>query len=94
MAKFSLFNCLSFNVKITINSRNYMGLEKREKAIALIANGVSVYSMYTERSLLPENLSMIDFVLKSVPKDVKPEITIELVDEVFNYVSKAHLELS
>jgi hypothetical protein len=33
---------------------------------------------------------MYDFVLKAIPEDVKPELSVELIDEVFQYVSSAH----
>ena len=67
-----------------------MALSAREKAISLIANGIAAYSMYQANGSLPKNTSMIDFVLKAVPEDVKPEVTIELIDEIFAYVSGAH----
>ena len=67
-----------------------MALSPREKAISLISNGIAVYSLYQENNSLPENISLIDFILKAVPEDMKSEITIELIDEVFVYVSGAH----
>jgi hypothetical protein len=33
---------------------------------------------------------MYDFVLKVIPEDIKSELNIELVDEIFQYVSSAH----
>ena len=67
-----------------------MVLSPREKAISLISNGIAVYSLYQENNSLPENISLIDFILKAVPENMKSEITIELIDEVFVYVSGAH----
>ena len=67
-----------------------MVLSSREKAISLISNGIAVYSLYQENNSLPENISLIDFILKAVPENMKSEITIELIDEVFVYVSGAH----
>ena len=67
-----------------------MVLSPREKAVSLIANGIAVYSLYQENNSLPENTSLIDFILKAVPEKMKSEITIELIDEVFVYVSSAH----
>ena len=67
-----------------------MVLSPREKTISLISNGIAVYSLYQENNSLPENVSLIDFILKAVPEDMKSEITIELIDEVFVYVSGAH----
>ena len=67
-----------------------MDLTRKEKAIALISNGIAVYSLYQERGTLPENTTLIDFILKAVPEDMKSEISIELIDQVFEYVSIAH----
>jgi len=33
---------------------------------------------------------MYDFVLKVVPNDIRPELNIELIDEVFQYVTSTH----
>jgi hypothetical protein len=37
---------------------------------------------------LSENQSLIDFILKSIPEEIKSEISMDLIDEVFDYVSK------
>lgn len=67
-----------------------MVLTPKEKAVAIISNGIAVYSMLQERDGLPANTTMYDFIVKVVPKDIKPELTGNLVDEVFCYVSSAH----
>ena len=67
-----------------------MVLTNKEKIIAIIANGIAVYSLYQERGNLPENTTIFDFVLKAVPDSLKSELTPELIDEVFVYVSSAH----
>lgn len=69
-------------------------MERKEKAIALIANAIAVYSIHNEQGKMPKNSSMIDFILKSIPKDLKSEVSIELIDDVFEFVSGTHLELS
>ena len=69
-----------------------MVLTDKEKAISLISNAIASYSLFIAKGALPENTSMIDFVLKAVPEDLKPMITMELIDEVFEYVSKARLD--
>jgi hypothetical protein len=33
---------------------------------------------------------MYDFVLKVIPEDIKSELSVELIDEVFKYVSYTH----
>jgi len=67
-----------------------MVLSQKEKAVALVSNGISVYSLYQEKNMLPDNVSLIDFILKAVPENMKQEITVELIDEVFVYVSSTH----
>lgn len=72
-----------------------MVLTDREKALVVISNAISVYSIYTKNpDTLPKNVSLIDFVLKSTPDDLKKEISMELIDEIFDFVSKTQIELS
>ncbi len=67
-----------------------MTLSNKEKIIAIISNGIAVYSLYQERGNLPENTTMFDFILKAIPDEIKSELSAELIDEVFEYVSSAH----
>ncbi len=67
-----------------------MVLTDKEKTIALISNGIAVYSLYQEQGNLPENTTMFDFILKVIPDEIKSELSPELIDEVFEYVSSAH----
>jgi hypothetical protein len=67
-----------------------MVLSDKEKMVALISNGIAVYSLYQERGILPENTTMFDFILKSIPDTLKSELTPELIDDVFEFVSSAH----
>jgi hypothetical protein len=67
-----------------------MSLTNKEKIIALISNGIAVYSLYQERDSLPKNTNMYDFVLKLIPEDIKSELSADLIDEVFQYVSSTH----
>ena len=65
-------------------------LNKKEMAIAHIATAITVYSIRKNSDSLPKNVSMIDFILKTVPDDIKPDITMDLIDYVFSYVSATH----
>ena len=67
-----------------------MTLSDKEKMVAIISNGIAVYTLLQERDELPKNTTMYDFVLKVIPEDIKSELNIKLVDEVFQYVSSAH----
>jgi hypothetical protein len=39
-------------------------------------------------------MSMIDFILKATPEDLKKDLSMELIDEVLAFVSKTQSELS
>ena len=64
----------------------------KEKVIAHIASAITVFSMQQNTDQLPKNSSMIDFILKTVPEDIKQDITIELVDSVFSYISATRFD--
>lgn len=65
-------------------------LSDKEKIIILISNAIAVYSLYQTRGELPKNSSMVDFILKSIPDEMKDKVSIELIDEIFEYVSTSH----
>ncbi len=67
-----------------------MVLSDKEKIIAIISNGIAVFSLLQEREELPKNTTMYDFVLKVIPENLKGELSVELIDEVFQYVTTAH----
>ena len=67
-----------------------MVLTNKEKIISIISNGIAVFSLLQEREELPKNATMYDFVLKVIPEDIKSELSVELIDEVFRYVTTAH----
>jgi hypothetical protein len=83
------------NTKNQTTYHKIMALSNREKALVVISNAISVYSIYTKNpDMLPKNMSLIDFVLKSTPEDLKKEISMDLIDEIFDFVSKTQMELS
>ena len=65
-------------------------LNKKEMAIAHIASAITIYSIRQNTDSLPKNVSMVDFILKTVPADIKPDVTMDLIDYVFSYVSATH----
>jgi len=69
-----------------------MVLSDKEKVVALISNAIAAYSIYTQNGSLPEKQSLIDFILKGISDDMKKEISMDLIDEVFDYVSKSRLD--
>lgn len=71
-----------------------MTLSNREKTIVLITNAIAFYSeAMKDGSTLPGE-SVIDFVLKSIPDDMKSELSIELIDDVFSHITNSHMQLS
>ena len=67
-----------------------MTLSNKEKMIAIISNGIAVFSLLQERDELSKNTTMYDYVLKVIPEDIKSELSVELIDEVFQYVTYTH----
>jgi hypothetical protein len=67
-------------------------LNIKEKVIAHIASAITVFSIQQNSNQLPKNISMVDFILKTVPEDIKQDITIELVDSVFSYISATRFD--
>ena len=67
-----------------------MDLSNKEKMVAIISNGIAVFSLLQERDSLPKNTTMYDFILKMIPEDIKSELNVEIIDEVFLYVSSVH----
>ena len=65
-----------------------MSLTNREKLIVLITNAITIYSKKIEDGNVPPNQSIVDFVHKSIPDDLKSEASMELIDDVFSQVSK------
>ena len=65
-----------------------MSLTNREKLIILITNGIISYSKNMEGGNIPQNQSLVDYILKSIPEELKPETSIELIDDVFSQISK------
>ena len=64
----------------------------KEKVIAHIASAITVFSMQQNTNQLPKNISMVDFILKTVPEDVKQDVTMELIDSIFSYISATRFD--
>jgi len=67
-------------------------LNIKEKAIAHIASAITIFSMQQNTSQLPKNISMVDFILKTMPKDIKQDVTMELIDSIFSYISATRFD--
>ena len=64
-------------------------MNQREKAIAYVSGAIATYSLRKERGELTASASMYDFLSKIIPDELSSEAKIELIDEVFGYVSNS-----
>ena len=64
-------------------------MNTREKAIAYISGAIAIYSLRKERGELEDSSSMYDFLSKTIPDELDSEAKIELIDEIFQYVSRS-----
>lgn len=71
-----------------------MTLTSREKTAILISQTMTLYSMRMQEGKIDERQSVIDFVLKNTPQEYKTSLSIELIDDVFAFISSNNMELS
>ena len=64
-------------------------MNTREKAIAYISGAIATYSLRKEMGELEDSSSMYDFLSKTIPDELDSEAKIELIDEIFQYVSRS-----
>ena len=69
-------------------------LTSREKIIISISNSIALYSQKLQEGAITQNQSVIDFILKTIPESSKSELSMELIDDVFSFISSSHMELS
>ena len=69
-------------------------LTNREKIIISISNSITLYSQKLQEGTIPQNQSVIDFILKTIPESSKSELSMDLIDDVFSFISNSHMELS
>ena len=72
---------------IFILEQSLVDMNTREKAIAYISGAIATYSLRKERGELEDSSSMYDFLSKTIPEELDSEAKIELIDEIFLYVS-------
>lgn len=71
-----------------------MSLTNRERVGILISQAITLYSTRLEENKIPEHQSVVDFILKNIPVQYRSELTIDLIDAVFAFVSNNNMELS
>jgi len=74
---------------IFILEPSLVDMDTREKAIAYISGAIATYSLRKERGELEDSSSMYDFLSKTIPDELDSEAKIELIDEIFQYVSRS-----
>jgi len=74
---------------IFILEPSLVDMNTREKAIAYISGAIATYSLRKERGELEDSSSMYDFLSKTIPNELDSEAKIELIDEIFQYVSRS-----
>jgi len=64
-----------------------MVLNNREKTAIILSHLISLYSEKMEQEKIPPNQSVIDFIMKNIPQEYKSHLAMDLIDEVFNFIS-------
>ncbi|MHB8546039.1 MAG: hypothetical protein ACYDAJ_04680 [Nitrosotalea sp.] len=71
-----------------------MVLSSREKTIVITSHLISLYSEMIEEGKITQNQSVIDFLMKNIPQEFKSELSIDLIDDIFTFISSRPMELS
>ena len=67
-------------------------LNENDKIIAHVSSAIAIYSIRNSNGMLTNDISMIDFILKTTPKNLEAKVSIDLIDDVFSYVSGTHFD--
>ncbi len=71
-----------------------MVLSSKEKTAIIVSHLVRVYSERAEQGKVPQNQSVIDFIIKNIPQEYKQDLSMDLIDDVFAFISTRPMELS
>jgi hypothetical protein len=71
-----------------------MGLTSREQTLIIVSHLVSLYSEKMEEGKISQGQSVIDFIIKNIPQEYKSEISMDVIDDVFNFIASRPMELS
>lgn len=69
-----------------------MSLTNREKTIIIVSHLVSFYSENMEQGKILPGQSVIDFIMKNIPQEFKSELSMEIIDDVFNFIASKPVE--
>ena len=67
-------------------------LNENDKIIAHVSSAIAVYSIRNSNGTLTNDISMIDFILKTIPKNLEAKVSIDLIDDVVSYISGTHFD--
>ena len=67
-------------------------LNENDKIIAHVSSAIAVYSIRSSNGMLTNDISMIDFILKTTPKNLEAKVSIDLIDDVFSYISGTYFD--
>lgn len=62
-------------------------LTNKEGAAIMVSHLISLYSERLRDGKITQNQSVIDFILKNIPESLKSEISMELIDDVYLFIS-------
>jgi len=71
-----------------------MVLTSREKTAIIVSHLVSLYSEKLEDGKISQGQSVVDFILKNIPQEYKSYVAMDLIDDVFTFISSRPMELS
>lgn len=71
-----------------------MVLTQHEKVLIVVSHLISLYSERMEKGKIPQNQSVVDFLLENIPLEFKSDLTMNIIDDVFNFISGRPMELS
>jgi len=81
-------------LKLKDQSLKNMTLSKKEKTAIFISNAITLYSSKMQDEKAQEYQSVIDFILKNTPEEFRTDLSIELIDDVFAFISEQHMKVS
>ncbi|MDE1762707.1 MAG: hypothetical protein KGH88_00475 [Thaumarchaeota archaeon] len=71
-----------------------MTLTTREKCAIAISNAMILYSYAMKNGESMEQKSIIDVIIKNIPQELKTALSMELIDDVLQFTTNSHMELS
>lgn len=71
-----------------------MTLTSREKCAIAISHAMILYSYAMKNGENIEQKSIIDFIMKKIPQELKVTLSMELIDDVLQFTANSHMELS